>query len=108
MLLIWDTSLMAKDHRITEFLSCKEIQFLLLPDGFLSSRPTFFDPLLYLALWQHRPGQAELALMLGQCRMNSSKYGEMKIAEKWLQERREQWKILVKEVADAVLFKNCY
>lgn len=27
----------------------------------------------------------------------------MKIAEKWLQERREQWKILVKEVADAVL-----
>lgn len=30
----------------------------------------------------------------------------MKIAEKWLQERREQWKILVKEVADAILFKN--
>lgn len=24
---------------------------LLLPDGFFSSRPTFFDPLLYLALW---------------------------------------------------------
>lgn len=51
---------MAKNHRITEFLSWKEIRFLLLPDGFLSSRPTFFDPLLYLALatqtWLGRTG----------------------------------------------------